>query len=558
MIENIFFIELAAVLLVATLLGLLFQKFKQPVILAYIVTGIILGSSFLDIITYKEMLSVFSELGIAFLLFVVGINLNPKILKDVGKTSVITGLGQIFFTCSVGFLISTFLGFNLIESMYISIALTFSSTIIIIKILSDKHEINSLYGKTSVGFLLVQDFVAIIALMLITSISTTGSIEEQIIRFFGNIIIFVILFFVFSKILSKKYFTLLAKNQELLFIGSITWCLIFTSLAIFLGLSKEIGAFIAGIILSQLEYSQEIINKMKYLRDFFIVLFFVILGSNLVFVSSEITIIPAIIFSLFVLIGNPIIVFILMIFLGHKGRTSFLSSLTVAQISEFSLILIFLGQKVGHLSDQIVPMVTLVGIITISMSTYMIVYNNKIYSFLQNHLKILKTPRFLETSLHLETPKKYDLICIGFEDAGQKILSDQHKNKKILIIDFDPNAVIKAKNEEYDAVYGDVSNLDTIESIITSNPKIILSTIMDLPTNIFLTTQIKKQINTKIIALANDKHEAKKFYSAGMDYVLVPNILTSEKVNAIIHDLNKGKNFELNWIEDELKKDLTD
>ena len=151
MIE-LFFLELAAVILLATLLGVLFRKLKQPVLLAFIFAGIILGSSFLNVITYKELMNVFSELGVAFLLFLVGINLDLRIFKEIGKTSIITGIGQIVFTTVCGFLIASFLGFGLVEALYIAIALTFSSTIIIVKLLSDKKELNSLYGKISIGF----------------------------------------------------------------------------------------------------------------------------------------------------------------------------------------------------------------------------------------------------------------------------------------------------------------------------------------------------------------------------------------------------------------------
>ncbi len=554
MIGDIFFVELAIVLALATILAVIFQKLKQPVILAYIITGIILGSSFLNIITYQEMLGVFSELGIAFLLFIVGINLNPKILKEVGRISVITGIGQITFTCIIGFAIATFLGFNIIESLYLAIALTFSSTIIIVKLLSDKGEINSLYGKISIGFLLVQDFVAVIALMLITSISMQTNIETQIFQFILNIAFFGIVFIIFSKVFSKKIFSILSKNQEILFIGAIAWCLCFTSIAILLGLSKEIGAFIAGVMIASIPFNREVMIKMKYLRDFFIVLFFVILGSNLVFISAEITIIPAIIFSLFVLIGNPIIVFILMILLGYKGRTSFLSSLTVAQISEFSLILIFLGQKVGHLSETIVPIITFVAIITISTSTYMILYNNKIYNILLKKIPLLKSKRLSEKSLHIKKGKHYEVICIGYNDGGKKILSDR-RIEKTLVIDFDPKAINDAKKDNFECIYGDISDPEIINEIISAEPKIIISTILDVPTNEVLSKVLKKKTKARIIALANDKKAARRMYKSGIDYVLIPQIIISEKAGTIMKDILAGKKFELHWIDEKLKEE---
>ena len=191
-----FFLELAAVIVVATLLGFVFQKLKQPILLAFIFAGIILGSSFLGVITYTELLDVFSELGVAFLLFLVGVNLDLRIFKEIGKTSIITGIGQIVFTTVIGFTIASFLGFELLESLYIAIALTFSSTIIIVKLLSDKKELNSLYGKISIGFLLVQDFVAIIALVLISSFSFSTDLTSHLFQFVLSLLALFLLFFI--------------------------------------------------------------------------------------------------------------------------------------------------------------------------------------------------------------------------------------------------------------------------------------------------------------------------------------------------------------------------
>ena len=266
-----FFLELAIVIVVATIF--VFRKLKQPILLAFIFAGILLGSSVLGVITYTDLLNVFSELGVAFLLFLVGMNLDLRVFKEIGKTSVITGIGQIIFTTVIGFAIASFLGFEFLESLYIAIALTFSSTIIIVKLLSDKKELNSLYGKISIGFLIVQDFVAIVVLVLISSFSFSTDITSQISTFVINLVLLFSLFFIASKFLVKKIFDALSENQELLFLGSVSWAFAFSAVAIYLGFSKEIGAFLAGISIASLPYAYQIVGKLKYLRDFFIVLF---------------------------------------------------------------------------------------------------------------------------------------------------------------------------------------------------------------------------------------------------------------------------------------------
>jgi len=549
MLED-FFLELAAVIVVATLLGFVFRKLKQPILLAFIFAGILLGSSFLGVITYTELLDVFSELGVAFLLFLVGMNLDLRVFKELGKTSVITGLGQIVFTTIVGFAIASFLGFEFLESLYIAIALTFSSTIIIVKLLSDKKELNSLYGKISIGFLLAQDFVAIIALVLISSFSVSTDLTSQLSTFVINLVLLFLLFFIASKFFVKKIFDSLSENQELLFLGAISWCFAFSAIAIFLGFSKEIGAFLAGISIASLPYTYEVLGKLKYLRDFFIVLFFVVLGSNLVFVSSKIILLPAIIFSIFVLVGNPIIVFILMTKLGYKGRTSFLSSLTVAQISEFSLILIFLGEKVGHVSAEVASVITLVAVATISASTYLIIYNNKIYDRLVEFLPVLKSKMFFEDSLHMSEDKEYSLVCIGFGRTGKRIFLNENTNEKdVLIIDFDPRALKEAAKQKFNTLYGDISDLETIEFIMNVKPKVVISTIQNIDSNTILAKKLLlKNSDTKLIVLAHDVSNARKLYSAGIEFVLVPSIITADKVKTILKDIKEGKNFELDWL----------
>ncbi|MFH1240471.1 MAG: cation:proton antiporter [Candidatus Diapherotrites archaeon] len=549
MIEN-FFLELAAVIIIATCLAFLFKKLKQPILLAFIFAGILLGSSFLNVISYKELLHVFSELGVAFLLFLVGINLDLRIFREIGKTSVITGIGQIIFTTIIGFGIASLLGFGLVESLYIAIALTFSSTIIIVKLLSDKKELNSLYGKISIGFLLVQDFVAILVLVVIASFSFSTDLTSQLSLLVLNLIILFLLFFIASKFLVKIIFNALSKNQELLFLGAISWCFAFASVAIFLGFSKEIGAFLAGVSIASLPYSYDILGKLKYLRDFFIVLFFVVLGSNLVFAASDIILVPAIILSIFVLVGNPIIVFILMAKLGYKSRTCFLSGLTVAQISEFSLILIFLGAKLGHVSNEVVSIITLVAVATISVSTYLIIYNNQLYNHLSAFLPFWRSKKFFEDSLHIVEDKEYPFVCLGFGNTGKRIfIDDKADNKDVLVVDFDPRALKEAGKLNFHTLYGDVYDLETIDFILKVKPKVVISTVMNVDSNIVLAKKLlKKNNNTILIVLAHDVYDAKKLSAEGIEFVLVPSIITADKVKTILQDIKAGKNFELNWL----------
>ena len=413
------FIELSIIIGITVLVAGITKLLKQPLIIGYILAGIIVSPYFLNVIKSAETLAVFSQMGIAFLLFIVGLSLSPRVIKEVGKVSLVTGIGQILFTSLIGFILSRLLGFTLIASAYIAIALTFSSTIIIMKLLSDKKDLDKLYGKISVGFLLVQDIFVIVLLMVISSFS--GRLDEQVLS--SNyilsgigLIIGLILITIYVLPRLSKFF---AKSQEFLFLFSIGWGLGLASLFYYFGFSMEIGALVAGIALSMSPYHYEISSKMRPLRDFFIILFFILLGSQMAFGNIGNLIIPAIILSLFILIGNPIIVMVLMGLLGYKKKVGFQAGLTVAQISEFSLILITLGVTAGHLPLEILSLVTIVGLITISGSTYLISYSDKIYPYLKKYLGIFERKNLNENK---HPSNKYDLILFGYNRIGYDLL----------------------------------------------------------------------------------------------------------------------------------------
>ena len=244
-----------------------------------IITGIITGPYFLNIVNASDVVTTFSQMGIAFLLFIAGMSLNPRMIKTVGRVSIITGIGQIVFTSLIGFFIAKIFGFSDIVSLYIAVALTFSSTIIIVKLLSDKGDLNTLYGRISMGFLLVQDVVAILILMLIssggfdTSIVTVGSIVRGVLA--------VSLLAVFAVFALPKVVKIASKSQEYLLLLSIGWLLLVVLVFNYVGLSVEIGALLAGISLSVSPYHYEIKTRMNVLRDFFILFFFILLGSQM-------------------------------------------------------------------------------------------------------------------------------------------------------------------------------------------------------------------------------------------------------------------------------------
>jgi len=536
------FIELSLIIVITVFIAIIMRLLKQPLIIGYILAGIIVSPYFLDIVKSTETIAVFSQMGVTFLLFIVGISLSPKIIKEVGKVSLITGIGQIIFTSLIGFFISKLLGFSTIVSIYIALALTFSSTIIILKVLSDKKDMEKLYGKISIGFLLVQDIFAIILLMVVSSFSKGLNLNELSFQFLIIGLMMIGAVILISISILPRVSTFFAKSQEFLFLFSVGWGMGLAALFHYIGFSMEIGALVAGISLSISPFHYEISSKLRPLRDFFIILFFILLGSQMVFGTINQLIVPAIIFSLFILIGNPLIVMILMGLLGYKRKIGFQAGFTVAQISEFSLILIALGVSVGHLTGEILSLVTIVGLITISGSTYLIMYSDKIYPYLSKYLYIFERRKLTESESESEN---YNIVLFGYNRIGYDLLQSFKKlKKKVLVVDYNPETINELSNEGVNCIYGDADDEEFLRELNLTGTEMIVSTIPEFETNLLLINKIK-QINKKaiIMVLSHNIGEANELYKYGATYVIMPHFLGGSHASKMIDeyklDVNK-------------------
>ncbi len=523
------FNQISLIILIVLAASLVMRILKQPLIIGYIISGIIAGPFFLGILPGIDAVGIFSEFGIAFLLFIVGLHLSPRVIKEVGKVSLITGIGQILFTFLLGYFIGTLLGFSMLASMYIAIAISFSSTIIIMKLLSDKGDLYTLYGKISIGFLLVQDLVAIIILIIVSSLSSGGDIVSHIglTLLKGLVIIFVLT--PVSLFILPRFHDFFAKSQEFLFVFSIAWGLGIASLFFYAGLSIEVGALIAGVLLSMSPYTLEMSSRLKPLRDFFLISFFLLLGAQMTIGSINELIIPAVVFSLLILIGNPLIVMSLMALLGYTKKTNFLAGLTVAQISEFSLILIALGVKLGHIQSEVLSLITITGLITIAGCTYMVIYSEKLYKSLSKYLGLFEKNRTEEKKLR---EKNIEAILFGYNRIGFSILGSLKRIKKnYLVVDYNPDVVSDLKKLRIPCLYGDIDDDDLISELPLNKIEIAVSTIPDFATNSFLIENIRL-VNKKAIVIvrAHSIDDALSLYDKGASYVLTPHFLGGEYI----------------------------
>lgn len=529
--------ELAVIVFVAALLGVFAKFLRQPLILAYIATGIFIGFLGFTGLADKEIFLIFSDLGIMFLLFLVGLEINYTSLRLVGKTSLIIGLGQIVFTSVIGFFIASALGFEMIHSIYIAVALTFSSTIIIVKLLSDKRDFNSLYGKISVGVLLVQDVVAIFILIFLSGIQVGSEVMwvDMGVTVLKGVILFALVLW-FGRRVLQSLFNKVAHSRELLFLMTLTWVFLVAAAANKLGFSVEIAGLLAGLALANSVEHHQIAVKVRPLRDFFILIFFVILGSSVVISNFGGLTIPVIIFSLFVLIGNPIIVLVIMGLMGYRKRTSFMVGITVAQISEFSLILVALGLKIGHLNDGILALVTAVGVITITVSTYIITHAEFIVPKISGLLSIFERKNTKEIKFHNKEYKK-PIVLIGCHRTGESILLSLPKDD-VLVVDFDPNIMHRLEKRGYDFIFGDIDDEEIFEKSGIEHANLIISTSPHLNDNLFIIDRLKNKkdsdLHRKIIVRAEDERDARSLYEAGADYVILPHFTSGQYLGKTI------------------------
>jgi len=527
------FIEVSVILGIATLIAWVMQLLRQPLILGHILTGIIAGPLLFNVVKSSDLLDIFSKIGITALLFIVGLSLNPRMLREVGKVSVYAGIGQVVFTVLFGFLITYSFGFSWVASLYIAVALTFSSTIIVMKLLSDRGDLGKLYGKISVGFLLVQDLIATAILIGIATMGKGTNAGTEIMWTLGKGAIIVAILYVVARYILPALTKSFAQSQEFLLLFSIAWGMGLAALFQWFGFSIEVGALAAGVTLASSPYHYEISAKMKLLRDFFIVIFFILLGARLSFVNISHLLLPTIVLSLFVLIGNPLILLFILGRLGYSRRTAFMAGLTVAQISEFSLVLIILAGELGHVGLDVVSLVIFVGLITISISSYMLIGADALYAPLKDVLGI-----FEKKKTHPERGRKeiYDVLLFGCHRLGQDFLPYLRKSKnRYLVIDFDPRVIDGLEARGYACRYGDAEDNEFIDDFNLKKLKLVVSTLPDEEANEFLLHKIKKA-NPKCVVVVTAQNVERALYLYGIkaDYVIMPHYLGGNYASLLV------------------------
>ncbi len=532
---NNLFIELAVVMAGAGIIAYFMRFLKQPSIIAYIVAGLLIGPLGLFQIHHGEIFSGLSEIGITLLLFMVGLDLDVSQLKRIGKSAVLVGIGQIIFTCLSAFVLLNLIGFRSTIAWYIALAITFSSTIIVVKLLSEKRDLQSLYGKLAIGIFLMQDVVAIFLLIFLSSVTTGAdtpfanfSIGGQIILTLGKAFIAGVVVITLSKYIFPRVIKTIEKSDELVLLFALAWSLGLASIFSLpiIGFNAAIGGFVAGLALANSGVQHQMSSRIKPIRDFFIIIFFIVLGAGVAVSSLSAAILPALIISAFVLIGKPLIVMIILGLMGYKPRVSFMTGVTVAQISEFSLILAALGLKAGHIGEVEITIVTLVGIITIALSSYGIIFAEKLFRVLHPVLRIFDFHKSPNEQILDEKPPTNHIILVGAHRLGSHILESIPGPKKdVIIIDFNPDIVHHFTGLGYKAICGDIADPYIQEIANLRKAKLIIATIPDLNDNLAMFEFLGRYKKIQTIVTAQDETDAELLYKHHADYVLVQHFI---------------------------------
>jgi Kef-type K+ transport system membrane component KefB len=523
--------EVSLILLAAAVLGAIGLLLRQPLIIVYILLGIALGPSGIKLVQSQDVVDLLAQVGVAILLFLVGLELNPDYVRRIGAVAVATGLGQLTLTIVIGFLLTLLLGKDWLTALYIAIALTFSSTIIIVKLLSDKRELDTLHGRIAIGFLIVQDLAVIVALVVMSVMGGGQAAEQGLAQVLGAIALKLAGLgagmYLAMRYLLGRLLRFLARSLELLLIFAVAWAVGLAALGDWLGFSKELGAFLAGFALSPTHFRDAISTRLTPLRDFLLLFFFIDLGTKFDLATAQQEWLTALILALFVLIGNPLIVMAIMGAMGYRRKTGFLAGLTVAQISEFSIIFIAMGLSLGHVQQDALSITTMVGLITIALSTYMILYSQPLYQRLERFLKPFerKEPfaeRRFEAQQMDDAP--YAVIAFGLGRTGRLVLDHYHAlGIRAIGVDYDPEAVAAMQGRGIPALFGTAEDQEFIVGLPLAHAKLLVITLPHMDdVQDLLRTVNATDFDGRIIAVARSEADANALKAMGVDEVINP------------------------------------
>lgn len=526
--------ELAIILVIATVFAYIARLIKQPLVPAYLIAGIVLGPLVLGIVHDMNLMKIMSEIGIMFLLFIVGLEMNMEKLKKVGFVSAIVGILQVGLTFIFGYAVSFAFGLDMLNSVFLGLVAAFSSTMIVVKLLSDREEIDTLHGRLIVGILLIQDIIVIIAMPFLSSMNafSIASVGKMLM---GTVALAIIAL-LFNKLAMKRIFSFAARSEELLFLLSLSIGFLFAVIAAICGFSIAIGAFIAGLMLANLPYHFNILGKVAPLKDFFSTIFFVSLGMQIVSIKISEIVWPLLALLVVVILVKPLIVIVILSIFGYAKRTTFMAGSLLGQISEFSLILVIAANS--FINSGVFSITMALALITITLTSYILKYDDRIYNYLSKYLSVFEKLSTKEQQLEfMEKGHKPHIVLIGCDRMGTVILRTlvEKLKKGVFVVDSNPEIISHLINRKIPCMYGVIENLEVLKRINFKDARFVISTVPDVDDNMVLIEHAKKvNKNSVVIVTADNAHDAAELYDARADYVIVPKIMSGELISGFM------------------------
>lgn len=559
--DNIF-IQLAIILGLTSVLGFVTYKMKLPLLIAYLLGGLSIAVWGIFDVKTSQALSFLPEIGLAFLLFLVGMELDFREIRSFGKPIIVCGILQILFTTVFGTFLSQSFGFDLLTAVFLGVGLSFSSTIVVVKLLFDRKDLSSLYGKLALGILLLEDLLAVVILLGLTSTTSAlglGITETfPILAFMGKALILFSLALILNHYILGAIFKAVSASQELLFLTALAWCFIYVTFALWLGFSVVIGAFLAGVALANSLYHFQISSKVKPMRDFFVALFFVYLGTKVNFAQIGETLPLILTFTLYAILVKPLIFLVLLGMFGFRKHTIFSSSINLSQISEFSLIIVLVGMEQGLVSEGALTVIASSALLSIIISSVLIIKSRKVYKLLVNFVSLFESGgsrHFIEET-GVPEPLVGHVVVVGGHRVGGEVIKLLKKEKiPQIVLDFNPHLVEALLALHIPVVFGDMGDPEVLDGLNLDEARMVISTAPSLDDNKLLLEELKtKHKNIPVILRADTLEDAKKLYTLGADYVIIPELLAGDVLVERLKDHLSDKEFFKDRARIELEK----
>jgi Kef-type K+ transport system membrane component KefB len=544
-------------ILFAWVLGLAAHFFQQPLILAYLVAGFSIGPYGMQWVKSQDSISIISELGLIFMLFMIGLEIDLKKIIRAGRVILFAAGGQLIGACVLGVAFFVAIGLSMgggkFDAVYLTVACALSSTVIIVKVLYEKRELDTLPGRITLGVLVLQDIFAILFLAVQPSLADLQ--VSIILMSIGRVCLLVATALILSRFVLPKLFHQVARRPELVMLGALAWCFLIGEIAERLHLSREMGSLVAGVSLSTFPYALDVTAKVTTLRDFFITLFFVALGMTIP-VPNGSTIGLAIVIAAFTVVSRLVTTFLPLYFMKQGLRASLLPAINLSQISEFSLVVIQVGLTAGHIGTETSSAVSFAFVILAVLSTFVMTRSDQITRraiVLLKRLGIRDLDHGSDASGdnhqggHGEARR---VVILGFFRAASALISEiEQQNKSLLdqitVVDFNPNVFRTLTARGIHVIYGDISNIDTLMHAGVGKAEIIILSVPDAllkgANNEKLVRHVRSlNPDAKIISTADLLGDVPDLYAAGADYVTVTRITDAQELYKVIDAADQG------------------